>query len=222
MALRDNGTVYYLSSDHLGSTSLTLTSGGAKYAELRYKAWGEVRYAWGTTPTKYTFTGQYSYTADFGLMDYGARFYDPALGRFTSPDSIILAPYNSQNYDRYSYAKNNPVNLIDPSGHSYCLPEDRDCVLEEKGTLGMFKNLIKKEYGVTLKDGSRAWDLQNAKIVYQGLGDTYSPLFSTQSVTFTLNNNPGLFLGIPHLPILILTQAQPSLFTIFIMSMAIY
>ena len=28
---------------------------------------GEVRYNAGTTPTKYTYTGQYSNTADFGL-----------------------------------------------------------------------------------------------------------------------------------------------------------
>ncbi|MBE7435985.1 MAG: hypothetical protein HS100_18860 [Anaerolineales bacterium] len=39
--------------------------------------------------TEYTFTGQYSYTADFGLMYYNARWYDPALGRFTQADSIV-------------------------------------------------------------------------------------------------------------------------------------
>jgi hypothetical protein len=33
----------------------------------------------GTPPTGYTYTGQYSNTADFGLMFYNARWYDPYL-----------------------------------------------------------------------------------------------------------------------------------------------
>ncbi|MEK6752891.1 MAG: RHS repeat-associated core domain-containing protein [Chloroflexota bacterium] len=70
------------------------------------KPFGEVRSWWTsstvTAPsyalTKYTFTGQYSYMDDpstttvtkgFGLMHYGARMYDPALGRFTSADTIV-------------------------------------------------------------------------------------------------------------------------------------
>ncbi len=54
-----------------------------------YKPWGEVRYASGTLPTDYTYTGQYSHTADFGLMYYNARWYDPALGRFAQADTIV-------------------------------------------------------------------------------------------------------------------------------------
>jgi hypothetical protein len=46
-----------------------------------------------------------------------ARYYDPALGRFTSPDSIIPDPYNPQTLDRYAYVKNDPANHTDPSGH---------------------------------------------------------------------------------------------------------
>ncbi|PWH15733.1 MAG: hypothetical protein DDG60_05275 [Anaerolineae bacterium] len=47
-------TVEYFLTDHLGSTSLSTDSGGNKIAELRYTAWGEIRYTWGTTPTNYT------------------------------------------------------------------------------------------------------------------------------------------------------------------------
>jgi RHS repeat-associated protein len=36
----------------------------------------------GVIPTDYAYTGQYSHTADFGLMFYNARWYDPSLGRF--------------------------------------------------------------------------------------------------------------------------------------------
>jgi hypothetical protein len=51
------------------------------------------------------------------LYYYGARFYDPALGRFASPDSIIPQTQGTQAWDRYSYTFNNPVKYNDPSGH---------------------------------------------------------------------------------------------------------
>jgi hypothetical protein len=51
-------------------------------------------------------------------MFYNARMYDPALGRFTSADSIV--PAGVQGYDRYAYVSNNPLRYIDPSGHSQC------------------------------------------------------------------------------------------------------
>ncbi len=108
----------YLLGDHLGSTSLSTDAAGNVVSELRYKAWGEVRYASGATPTDYTYTGQYSYTNDFGLMFYNARWYDPSLGRFAQADTIV--PEQSQDvqaWDRYAYTNNNPVRYTDPSGH---------------------------------------------------------------------------------------------------------
>ncbi|MEJ5203005.1 MAG: hypothetical protein WHV66_12300 [Anaerolineales bacterium] len=101
VAVRVNGAVSYLLTDHLGSTSIIADAGGGWAGEQRYKAWGEVRYAAGVMPTKYTYTGQYSYTADpstgsgqgFGLMFYNARWYDPAVGRFAQGDSLVQYPY---------------------------------------------------------------------------------------------------------------------------------
>ena len=64
VAMRKDGTLSYMLGDHLGSTSLVTDINGVRTSELRYKAWGETRYSFGTLPTKYTFTGQYSYMDD--------------------------------------------------------------------------------------------------------------------------------------------------------------
>jgi RHS repeat-associated protein len=102
---------YYL-GDHLGSTSITTDSSGAKVSELRYKPFGEVRYAWTSAPvttpsyslSRFTYTGQYTHMDDpttagvtegFGLMFYNARWYDPALGRFAQADTIVPAGVRS-------------------------------------------------------------------------------------------------------------------------------
>jgi pimeloyl-ACP methyl ester carboxylesterase len=47
----------------------------------------------------------------------GARWYDPEIGRFTQPDSIIPNFFIPQTMNRYAYARNNPLKYIDPSGH---------------------------------------------------------------------------------------------------------
>lgn len=108
--------VYWLLGDHLSSTSMTVASSGSKVAELRYKAWGETRYSYGTTPTSYRFTGQRQ-ESSIKLTIMGARWYDSALGRWISPDSIIPDPANPQSLNRYSYVYNNPQRYVDPSGH---------------------------------------------------------------------------------------------------------
>ena len=127
----------FMLGDHLGSTSITTDATGAKVSEMRFKPWGEIRYSWTSgqsmTPAYklpvYTFTGQRSYMDDpsttgvegFGLLDYNARMYDPALGRFVSADTIV--PGGVQGLDRYAYVGNNPVRFTDPSGHR-CIPAD--------------------------------------------------------------------------------------------------
>ena len=97
----------YLLSDHLGSTSLSTDANGTVTSEQRYTAWGEVRFSSSDLPTQYTYTGQYS-DSYINLLDYGSRRYDPELGRFISPDSIVPDPGNPQTHDRYAFVYNNP------------------------------------------------------------------------------------------------------------------
>jgi len=152
-------TLTYLLGDHLRSTSLSVDADTGETIETRYKPWGEVHYTTPskTLPTRYTFTGQYSYIADeatdlgsagFGLMFYNARMYDPYLNHFTQPDSIVPDPYNSQDWDRYSYARNNPIRYTDPSGHAAISDSDGGGSLEQ--TLLYFKKYGK--HGDTFND----------------------------------------------------------------------
>lgn len=91
---------------------------------------GEVRIDTGSiTSTDYGYTFQ-RVVADTGLIDYKARAYDPWLGRFIQPDTIVPGAGNSQAYNRYSYVNNNPIKFIDPSGHKICIyyDENGNCV----------------------------------------------------------------------------------------------
>ena len=84
---------------------------------MAYLPYGGMRLGEASTlPTDYTFTGQRN-EAGLGLMHYGARFYSPRLGRFVSADTIVPQPGEPQALNRYSYTANNPLNLIDPTGH---------------------------------------------------------------------------------------------------------
>lgn len=51
------------------------------------------------------------------LLDYKARMYDAFSGRFIQPDTLVPEPGSSQGYNRYTYAKDNPILYSDPSGH---------------------------------------------------------------------------------------------------------
>jgi RHS repeat-associated protein len=119
-----NNGVFYLLSDHLGSTGVTTDASGTKVAELRYYPYGQTRYSWNTTPTSHRFTGQISDEDSTGLYFYGARYYDGLIGRFISADTIVPGAGNPQSLNRFSYTLNNPLRYIDPTGHTYLCDEE--------------------------------------------------------------------------------------------------
>ena len=170
--MRTNGTLNFLLGDHLGSTSLVTDSAGNKINEQRYKAWGETRYAFGNSPTKYQYTGQFSYESDFGLYFYNARWYDSSLGRFAQADSIIPQNQGVQAWDRYAYSNNNPVKYTDPSGHFTCQNNstafEGDCQAVIEAYLTLLQEKGGKE-GQALVDAFRVADT----IAIHGRGGGY-------------------------------------------------
>ena len=116
----------YVHRDHLGSvTALTLQSSGAVETRYAYDAWGGWRRAtnWGAAPGWNGFAeGFRGYTGHetlgWGLIHMNGRLYKPGLGRMISPDPVTQAPEDGQNYNRYSYAYNNPLKYTDLSGYT--------------------------------------------------------------------------------------------------------
>jgi RHS repeat-associated protein len=53
-----------------------------------------------------------------GLHYNLARSYDPAMSRWVSADKVMPNAYDPQSLNKYSYNRNDPVNLLDPSGNS--------------------------------------------------------------------------------------------------------
>lgn len=101
-----------------GSASIATNASGAKVSELRYKPYGEVRYAWNQTVTDKRFTGQRQEEGLGGIHDYNARYFDPVIGRFISADSIVPRPSDPQSLNRFSYVRNSPLTRVDPNGHA--------------------------------------------------------------------------------------------------------
>lgn len=86
------GTYYYHSS-HTQSTSVITDASGNEVTRMVYLPFGEVPPAnsSGADTVTAKYTGQ-EYDDSFGLYYYNARYYDPVLGRFLNPDSIVPDP----------------------------------------------------------------------------------------------------------------------------------
>ena len=111
ISMERGSLTYYYHKDGLGSVTGLTNPGGAVAATYSYDVFGGLRSQTGSVVNPYTFTGR-EYDSESGLYYYRARYYDSELGRFLSPDPIDFA--GGINF--YTYVKNNPLTLIDPTG----------------------------------------------------------------------------------------------------------
>jgi RHS repeat-associated protein len=108
-----NGAIYRLISDQLGSVRLVVNVQNASDVLLRadYSAFGEVTVLAGDSQVvPFGFAGLYD--SDTQLVRFGARDYDPMVGRWVSKDPSRF----EGGLNLYVYALNDPVNLFDPTG----------------------------------------------------------------------------------------------------------
>lgn len=111
------GTVRFYHTDALGSVRAVTDAQGNPIARHDYFAFGEEP-ASAPNPAPQRFTGQQR-DPESGMDYFQARYYMPALGRFTTVDpesrseDAIREP---QRWNRYAYVSNNPLRKIDPNG----------------------------------------------------------------------------------------------------------
>ena len=127
-----SGASFYYTTDALGSTILLTDSAQAAAASYSYDSWGLPTSTTGTqaATNPWTYAGGYNDTTS-NRIKFGARYYNPARGRFTQPDP------SGQEANRYLYAGANPCNITDPTG----LDAADECV-QRHITVGLFRGLL--------------------------------------------------------------------------------
>jgi RHS repeat-associated protein len=106
---------------------------------------------------KQWFTGKLEESPS-GIQYFGARWYEPELGRFLSVDPVQFREDNIFSFNRYAYANNNPYKFIDPDGRevvrvglSFSLPE----------ALGIVQTMLGRDITTTGIDIGLAWSVPN-------------------------------------------------------------
>ncbi|MGV9235443.1 RHS repeat-associated core domain-containing protein [Streptomyces nigra] len=117
IAVRTSVGVTWLVGGQNGTAEIAVRASDSAIAQRRTLPFGEVR---GAKPTAGTWPGDKSFvggTADAttGLIQLGARAYDPAAGRFVSVDPMLNLA-DPQHLNAYAYGRNNPLVFPDPTG----------------------------------------------------------------------------------------------------------
>jgi RHS repeat-associated protein len=139
---------YYYHSDSLGSITEISGSTGALVEAYEYEVYGQPTIYSDSARSKeithedslqqpYLFTAR-RYDSESENYYYRARYHDPKLGRFLSPDPLDYI--DSMNV--YAYVDNNPINYVDPTGESMAAISDAfRMALPESGSVSFNKEL---------------------------------------------------------------------------------
>ncbi|MEM7482129.1 MAG: RHS repeat-associated core domain-containing protein [Acidobacteriota bacterium] len=113
------GETRHFHLDHLGTTRLITDEAGARVTLNTYYPFGGYTEIPAAGAEELQFTG-HERDANGpveGDLDYmHARYYSPLFGRFLSVDPVAGSPLAPQSWNRFAYARNNPVRLVDPDG----------------------------------------------------------------------------------------------------------
>ena len=114
----ENDEYYFYIQDHLGNNRVVAKQDGTIVQTSDYYPFG-VSFAENTATDAqpYKYNGKELDTkGGLNLYDYGARHYDPVLGRFMTVDPMAEKYYS---ISPYAYCANNPIRFIDPNGMEF-------------------------------------------------------------------------------------------------------
>ncbi|PKL92326.1 MAG: hypothetical protein CVV21_03170 [Candidatus Goldiibacteriota bacterium HGW-Goldbacteria-1] len=195
---------YFYGTDHLGSSTYLTNALGDIVEHNEYTPWGEIWQTEDSMPVvsvgelnnPFKFTGKEMDRT--GLYYYGARYYDPQVSLWMSPDPILdkYLPsagekdnsklpgmggvFNSLNLGLYTYTLNNPMIFIDPDGNVTISITGASSVNVAAG-ISYNKGFI---FGVT-DDGKFEWGTTET---VAPIGETNAGLFMGLRMEFTTSN----------------------------------
>jgi RHS repeat-associated protein len=111
-----SGTPSYFFHDAVGSTRALLTGSGTVGGTYAYSPYGTLQKSTGSASTPLLYGQGYTDQAT-GLIYLVNRYYDPISGQFLTVDSDL-----DETHEPFSYANDDPVNLVDPGGRSWFNP----------------------------------------------------------------------------------------------------
>ena len=185
----EGGVYYYYLNDHQGNTRLVCNASGTVIQKNHYYPFG-MTYA--ETPVAEQGKQPYKYNGKeldqmngLNQYDYSARYYDPAIARFTTMDPMAEKYYS---VSPYAYCNNNPANAIDPTGEdSYYTDNGQFIYTDNKKTdeIRIVNNYMVQLVSLASKSSGKL-DVQKAfeKIKSVGIGDAdlsakaYSNIFT--------------------------------------------
>jgi len=130
--INNNGvdSLLFMYRDYLGSLVALTDYNGSVLERYAFDPWGTRRNPsdWTQKDTRTSWRLNRGYTMHehldaFGIINMNGRVYDPLTAQFFSPDPYLQAPDDWLNFNRYMYARNNPLIYTDPSGE-YALIDD--------------------------------------------------------------------------------------------------
>ncbi len=146
-----NDTRYYYVKDHLGSIRQTWKENGAIVNGQDYYPFGEVlrQYTVSNPIEKYMFTEK-ERDKETGYDYFGARYYDPQIGRWLSVDPLA---HNYPSLSPYNYVANNPLIFIDPDGMG--IYDMKGKQINASKAFGLIVDGIKSLYADNFKESYR-------------------------------------------------------------------
>jgi RHS repeat-associated protein len=113
VAMASGGSTYYLGYNQVGSLRVVSDSAGNVVKRIDYDSFGNI-----LSDTNPAFAVPFGFAGglqdrDTGLVQFGARDYDPDTGRWAAKDPMLFAGGDT---DLFGYVQNNPVNRNDPTG----------------------------------------------------------------------------------------------------------
>ena len=112
-----NGSAYTYHFDPIGSTVSLTDSSEVQVNKYAYDFFGKLSNEQETAPNSFKYIGRLGLEdEENGLLFIRARYYAPQLGRFLSVDPQKNKDIDSQTINRYTYALNNPILLVDSNG----------------------------------------------------------------------------------------------------------